>query len=101
MTTTTRRRRRRTHGPARCQDCRAPIRWLRLRGEWRPFNPKPVDPRHQVAGAYPVENRTAWPLEDLVVELMGRRNVGEAEARDEALDLPWHTRHICEREAPE
>lgn len=89
-------RNRRKRGPARCNTCQAPIVFLTLRGAWRPFEPRPYVPGSlTINPAYPVEGKIAWPLEDLVVELMGRRECSEAEARDEAHDFEWRTVHHC------
>lgn len=89
-------RRRRRSGPPKCDRCSQVILWLKLRGKWRPFEPRPLRTGDLHAnGRYPVEGKTAWPLEDLVEELMGRRRVSEAVARDEAYDFPFYTPHSC------
>lgn len=83
-------------GPPRCKDCRGPIKWLTMGGRWLPFNPIPVDPRHHAgAPAFPVEEHTAYRLDELIVELQGRRELSFDEARDEAYDMPWYVKHIC------
>lgn len=93
------RRRRKQSGPARCKTCQAPIVWLLLRGKWRSFEPRPVERLPEVVRlqnpSYPIEGKIAWPLEDLVVELMGRRECTEAAAREEAHDFEWRTIHHC------
>lgn len=91
-------RRRKRHGPARCTTCQAPIIWLRLRDKWRSFEPRPVPSGgggHALNPSYPVEGKIAWPLEDLVAELMVRRECSETAAREEALDFDWRTVHRC------
>jgi len=91
--------RRRRRGPPRCRDCNAPVVFFRSpsTGTWRPFAPRPVDPSQQHPGpAYPVEgNVWAWPYRDLVEDLMVRHRYSQAEAEDEAHDLPWHIPHDC------
>lgn len=93
------RRRGGRYQPARCNRCHGSIKWLRLRGKYWKFDPKPIDPRtHSGPLAYPVEGKTAWPLGRLVEELMGRREITESEAREEAYDYPWHCVHACVKE---
>lgn len=75
-----------------------------LRDNWRPFRPGIVAPGGAglpAAATYPVEGKFAWPVEDLVVELMGRREISEAAARDEAYDFPWMATHVCPDSPPE
>jgi hypothetical protein len=91
-------RRRKRTGPARCNTCQAPIVWLKLRDKWRSFEPKPVVPgsTHGIGNpSYPVEGKIAWPLEDLVAELMVRRECSDTAARAEAYDFDWRTVHHC------
>jgi hypothetical protein len=65
-------------------------------GKWRKFEPRPVNGRiHVGAPAYPVEANRAWRFHALVEELMGRREIPETEAADEAYDMPWHVMHAC------
>lgn len=91
-------RRRRRSSP-RCRDCQAPVLFFRSArtGNWRPFDPKPVDQRQQnPSTAHAVENGVlAWPLRDLVEDLMVRRHCGRDDAEDEARAMPWHVPHDC------
>lgn len=88
--------RRKRRAPAQCDACRRPVKWVRHRGHWWKFDPKPVDPRtHTGPPAYPIENANAWHYPALVEELMGRRECSRQEAEDEAHDMPWHVPHVC------
>lgn len=84
-------------GPPRCESCRLPVVFFRspFTGALRAFNPKPADMRQQLAGAHPVYAGRAWRLADLVEELMVVRRCSHEEAKEEALDVPWHTLHAC------
>lgn len=91
-------RRRGRQQPTRCRKCNAQIVWLLRGASWWRYDPRPVDPRtHAGPPANPVEGKRAWPLGALVEELMGRRECTEAEAREEALDMPWYQLHTCGR----
>lgn len=94
--------RRKHTGPPWCHDCRLPVVFFRspFTGQLRTFNPKPVDMRQQLAGAYPVYAGRAWKLADLVEEPMVIRRCSHEEARAEATDLPWHTLHACPGREP-
>lgn len=92
---TTRNRRARGRLP-RCNACRFPIVWFSWRGSWRRYEPGQVDGRtHQGPPAHPVEGRRAWPLRELVEDLMVRRQISSAEAEDEVYAMPWHVPHVC------
>lgn len=96
------RRRRRRAGAPRCRTCDRPVVWLLLRGQYRTFNPAPVDGRTYAGGAaaHPVEGKQAWPsLRELVEDLRVRREIGSQDAEDEAYDMPWYVRHTCPTEA--
>lgn len=92
-------RNRRTRGRLiRCHGCHFPIKWFRygVRGGWRKYEPAPVDGRrHTGAPAHPVEGVRAWPVRDLIEDLMVRRRVGWTEAEDEVYAMPWHVPHVC------
>lgn len=86
----------RQRGPRRCTGCRAVFEWFSLRGEWRKFDPTPVDGRtHIGAHAYPVPGKQAWRRADLVEHLIATREVSQAAAEDEVYDMPWHVLHAC------
>jgi hypothetical protein len=83
---------------ARCRSCKAPVVFFRspFTGNVRAFNPKPIDMRTPlVEAAYPVLNRRAYKLHDVIEELVVVRRCSTAEAEEEARDLPWHTLHAC------
>lgn len=91
-------RRRARRGPPTCQDCRQVIAWFHTpTGQWRRFDPKPVDARHHNGPpACPVENgRIVWRYRELVEDLMVRREISQADAEDEARDMPWYVPHNC------
>lgn len=88
--------RRKRREPPKCKDCRRPIKWLTINGAWVPFDPIPVDPReHFGSPAFPVEQHTAYRVDELIAELQGRREISFDEARDEAYAFPWHAKHVC------
>lgn len=90
-----RRRARRGRFP-RCNQCRYPIAWFSFRGDWRPFDPKPVDGRqYPGTGAYPIEEKRAWHTVALVEELMGRLGITRDEAEEHVYAMPWHVLHAC------
>lgn len=93
-------RRRKRREPARCGDCKTPIKWARLRGAWRMFDPKRLDGQQHAAVAYPVENggSHAEPFTDLVEDLMGRLGCTRSEAEDHVYAMPWHALHACPHE---
>lgn len=91
---------RKRRGTPRCNSCNRPIVFFRApsTGNWRPFDPTPVDGRTyqgQHGPAYPIESGRAWRLRDLVEELMIRHQQGEAVALDEAYAFTWHVAHTC------
>lgn len=93
------RRRRRSRGSPRCRDCGAPVVFFRtaMGGGWRPFEPKPVHPGHQMPELpYSIENGVlAWPYAYLVEDLMVRLECGHTEAEEHALAMPRHLPHRC------
>lgn len=95
--------RRRRRGPPRCKDCNALVVFFRSArtGAWMPFDPRPLSGRDHpgsVGRLWVIENAaTAWPLRELVEDLMVRREISQAEADDEAHDMPWYQTHICTR----
>lgn len=97
MTSRRTEKRRRARGRLpRCAKCQHPFRWLAWHNGWRKFEPHPVDGRaHVGAPAYPVESKRAWPLRELVEDLMVRRRCGRDDAEDEAYAMPWFVPHVC------
>lgn len=91
------RRRRRTRTGPQCSTCKASIKWIRLRGNWRTFDPKPLDGKQHAGLAYPTENNgtTASPFEELVDDLQGRLGITRVEAEDHAYAMPWYALHAC------
>lgn len=92
-------RQRGRHQPATCGKCGARIVWLIRGASYWKYDPKPVDARTHPGPANPVEGKRAWPVGQLVVELMGRRECTEAEAHEEVLDMPWMVLHTCKEPA--
>lgn len=91
--------RRRRRGPPRCQHCNAQVVFFRsaVTRTWRPFDPRPVRDGQQLAQApWSIENNVwAWPLRDLVEDLMVRLQCGHAEAEEHAHAMPQHLPHDC------
>lgn len=88
-------------GSSRCNDCGAPIKWLKspFSSKWRPFEPSPVGPNDDTV-AYPVEALRAWKFDELVEELMVRRDCSRAEAQEEAHAFAWYALHHCPNTRP-
>jgi hypothetical protein len=92
-------RRRSRRGPPRCHDCNAPVVFFRnpATGKFRPFDPRPVAQGQQYPRPpWPVENNAwAWPLRDLIEDLMVRIPCSRDEAEEHARAMPWHLPHDC------
>lgn len=70
------------------------FRWA-VGGQWRTFEPRPVDQRTMHGTAFPVCDRRAWRFRELVEDLMVRRECSQADAEGEARDVPWYQPHTC------
>ena len=90
-------------GP-KCRGCEAPIVFLRspYTKNPRPFDPKPVDASHPLAGvrAFPVLGPNAYLPADLAEHLQVQRQTTLTAAQDEVRDLPWHLTHECPPDSP-
>lgn len=88
---------RRTTTP-RCINCGAPVEFLGspFTPANRPFNPGDLNGRTtSVPDAYPVLGRRAWRFPALVEHLQWQRGCSQADAEDEARDMPWRQLHTC------
>lgn len=87
------------HQTSRCPTCSRSVKWLKspFSSSWRCFEPTPVSP-NAGAVAYPVEALRAWKFDELVEELMARRNQSRTDAQDEAYAFPWYALHHCPNE---
>lgn len=68
-----------------------------ITGNFRPFEVKPVRPgQQQPRPTWVIENNVmAWPLRDLVEDLMVRLQCSATEADEHAHAMPWHVAHDC------
>jgi hypothetical protein len=82
----------------RCRSCQAPVELFRspFTGEWRTFEARPIDGRHDLAvKAFPVLSGKAYKFADLTSIVQPLRECSLSAAEDEVRDMPWYVPHDC------